>query len=64
MRSPRLPPLSLRIPNLRMNPASEEPRTNSRLWVRTASVHTQASSRRGRFPKGSRLSPTALITRV
>ena len=28
----------------------ESPRTNTRLWVRTASVETQASSKRGKFP--------------
>ncbi len=33
----------------------QTPRTNSRLWVRTASVETQASSNRGRLPKGSLL---------
>ena len=36
-----------------MNSESERPRTSSRLLVFTASVHTQASSRRGRLPKGS-----------
>ena len=47
-----------------MNSESERPRTNSRLWVRTASVETQASSNRGRLPKSSLLSPVALITKV
>ena len=37
----------------RMNPESEEPRTSSRDWVRTASVETQANKRRERLPKGS-----------
>ena len=46
-----------------MNPESEEPRTSSRLWVRTASVHTQASSSRGRFPKGSFVLPLVNMIR-
>ena len=45
-----------------MNPESDFPRTNSRLWVRTASVETQASSSRGMFPKGSLLSAPATMT--
>ena len=56
VRSPGFPPLSLPIPNVRMNSESDFPRTSSRFWVRTASVHTQASNRRGRLPKGSLLS--------
>ena len=36
-----------------MNSESERPRTSSRLWVCTASVETQASKSRGKFPKGS-----------
>ena len=35
---------------LAMNSESERPRTNSRLWVRTASVETQANNKRGRLP--------------
>ena len=38
-----------------MNSESEDPRTSSRLWVRTVSVQTQANKSRGRFPKGSLL---------
>ena len=34
---------------------SDDPRISTRLWVRTASVHSQASKRRGRLPKGSLL---------
>ena len=44
-----------------MNSESEFPRTSTRLWVRTASVHTQASNRRGRLPKGSLLSGSRRI---
>ena len=44
-----------------MNSESDFPRTSSRLWVRTASVHTQASKRRGRLPKGSLLSAPATM---
>ena len=36
-----------------MNPESDGPRTSARLWVRTASVQTQANKRRERLPKGS-----------
>ena len=39
-----------------MNLESESPRTITRLWVRTASVQSQAIKRRGRLPKGSLLS--------
>ena len=42
---------------LQMDSISDFPRTNSRLWVRTASMHTQASNRRGRLPKGSFVIP-------
>ena len=45
-----------------MKSDSEEPRTNKRLWVRTASVETQAISNRGKFPKGSLLSAPAIMT--
>ena len=55
VRSPRLPPPIGTMSSRRMNPESEEPRTSSRDWVRTASVHSQASKRRGRLPKGSLL---------
>ena len=44
-----------------MNFASDGPRINVRLWVRTASVHTQANNRRGRLPYGSLLSIPAVI---
>ena len=50
-----------RHPRDRMKSESDFPRTSSRLPVRTASVHTQASSNRGRLPKGSLLSPPAII---
>ena len=33
------------------------PRTSSRFWVRTTSVETQDRIRRGRFSKGSLVSP-------
>ena len=38
-----------------MKSESDDPRISTRLWVRTASVHSQASKRRGRLPKGSLL---------
>ena len=39
-----------------MNSASERPRTSSRLWVRTASVETQANNKRGEVAKGELVS--------
>ena len=54
VRSPRLPPPIGAMPSRRMNPESEESQEPAHwLWVRTASVHTQASNRRERLPKGS-----------
>ena len=47
-----------------MNPESDGPRTSARLWVRTASVQTQANKRRERLPKGSPVWPTAVMIRV
>ena len=44
-----------------MNSESEDPKTSSRLWVRTASVHTQANNRRGRLPNGSLCLPVAVM---
>ena len=64
VRSPRLPPPIGAMPSRRMNPESEEPRTSSRDWVRTASVQTQANKRRERLPKGSPVGPTAVMIRV
>ena len=52
VRSPRLPPPIGAMFSLRMNPESEVPRNSSRDWVRTASVHTQASKRRGEIAEG------------
>ena len=45
----------------RINSESERPRTSSRLWVCTASVETQASKSRGKFPKGSLQPPPAVM---
>ena len=46
-----------RPPRVRMKSESDFPRTSSRLPVFTASVHTQASNRRGRLPKGELVIP-------
>ena len=64
VRPPRLPPPIGAMPSRRMNPESEELRTSSRDWVRTASVQTQANKRRERLPKGSPVGPTAVMIRV
>ena len=61
-RSPRLPPLLLVIPILRMKSNSERPSISRRSLVLIASVHIHESSRRGRFPNGSLLSPPAMMT--
>ena len=48
-----LPPLRVWKSSFRMNPDSERTQdTSSRLWVRTASVQTQASNRRGKVTEG------------
>ena len=44
-----------------MNSESDRPSTISRLPVRTASVQTQAKIKRGLVPKGSLLSPPAIM---
>ena len=51
VRTPHCPPLSLDwIPRSLMNSASDRPSTSVRDCVRTASLHTQASNRRGNVP--------------
>ena len=64
VRPPLVPPPTGTKSSLRMNSESEAPRNSSRLWVRTASVDTQASNRRGRLPKGRPVLPTAVMIRV
>ena len=64
VRSPRLPPLSFVIPTFRMKLLSERPSVIVRDWVRTASVHTHASARRGSVPYGSFASAVALRVSV
>ena len=54
-------PLRLTWPLLYRQFGIDPSRMSSRLWVRTASEHTQARIKRGRLPKGSLLPPLAVM---
>ena len=64
MRAPVGPPPTGAIPSLSLNSDSDAPKTSSRRCARTASVHTHARSNLGMLPKGSLLSPPAIITKA